>query len=143
VERLTARLEPVTGGAYMNRLDAGLGIAAGTILLASSVLHSLMGWPGLSIALGKIGAPADLITGLRIGWHFAGAAMLAFGFIVLSSFIACLRGRTVSLLPAAVIAAIYVVFGAWALVVSDFEPFFLVFVVPGLLLAVAARGARA
>lgn len=126
----------------MNRLDAALGIAAGTMLVASSALHSLLGWPGLAIALGTIGAPADLVTGLRIGWHFAGAAMLAFGCIVLWSFVGGLRGRPVSLVPSAIIALVYVAFGAWALVVSAFEPFFLVFLVPGLLLAVAARGAR-
>jgi hypothetical protein len=71
---------------------------------------------------------------MGIGWHFAGVAMLTFGAMVVAAFIQVLRGRAVSLAPAMLIATVYLAFGAWALLVSG-DPFFLVFVVPGVLLA--------
>jgi len=40
------------------------------------------------------------------------------------------------------IAAGYLGFGAWALLASDLNPFFLVFIVPGVLLALSAIGPR-
>ena len=117
-----------------------LGIVAGLVLVASSAAHSLLGWPQLRARLVGTNAPADLITGLAIGWHFAGVSMLAFGVIVLWTFVAW-RGRLVSLVPARVIGLLYVAFGAAALAVSGTDPFFLlVFVVPGLMLLAAAWG---
>jgi hypothetical protein len=47
----------------------------------------------------------------------------------------------VSLRPVLVIGLAYTVYGIWAMIASGLEPFFLVFVVPGvLLLAVAGAG---
>ena len=40
-----------------------------------------------------------------------------------------------SLRPVAFIAAAYLLFGVWALGVSGLNPFFLVFVIPGVMLA--------
>jgi hypothetical protein len=115
-----------------------LGFVAGAMLIASSAAHSLLGWTQLRASLAKSEAPADLVTGLSIGWHFAGVAMLAFGCIVLTIFADLLRRRSVSVRPALVIAVVYVAFGIWALIISDNDPFFYVFIVPGFLLAVAA-----
>jgi hypothetical protein len=122
----------------MNRLRAPLGLLAGVLLIVSSAAHSLLGWRQLGIALAATQAPADLVTGLSIGWHFAGLAMFAFGCIALVTFADALRGRPVSFRPAAIIALVYLLFGVWALKVSDVNPFFLVFIVPGLLLAAAS-----
>ena len=122
-----------------NRLRVVLGSVAGVILVGSSAAHSLLGWPQLGAGLASAGAPPDLITGLAIGWHFAGAAMLVFGVIVIRLF-ADLRRRRVPLWPALVIAVVYLAFGAGALAVSDMNPFFLVFIVPGLLLLLASWG---
>ena len=110
-----------------------LGIIAGVVLILSSAAHSLMGWKALGAQLVQAKAPADLIRGLRIGWHFGGACMLTFGIIVLMIFI-----RRLPSLPAFAISVLYVVFGAWALAVSDFNPFFAIFIVPGAMLLVAA-----
>lgn len=46
----------------------------------------------------------------------------------------------VSVKPAIVIGTTYVVYGGWALTVSRFDPFFLVFVVPGLMVLLASVG---
>jgi hypothetical protein len=119
-----------------------LGFMAGVMFLASSAAHSLLGWKAMSGELAKTTAPPDLVRGLAIGWHFAGIAMLAFGCIVLLTFNDLLRGRTVSLRPAVIIAVAYLAFGTYALATTR-EPFFLfTFLLPGLLLLVAAAGRR-
>ena len=122
----------------MNGLRAPIGLIAGVLLVLSSAAHSLLGWKQLGAALAAAGAPADLVTGLSIGWHFAGVAMLVFGCIVIATFLDVRRRRPVSLRPVALIAAAYLLFGVWALGVSDLNPFFLVFVIPGIMLALVS-----
>ena len=68
----------------MSRLRTALVVAAGLVLIASSAAHSLLGWPSLSARLAAPHAPADLIAGLAMGWHFAGLAMLTFGLLALA-----------------------------------------------------------
>ena len=122
----------------MNRARITLGLIAGFIIIASSGAHSLLGWPRLRAALTESHVSSELIGGVAIGWHFGGAAMLTFGCIVVWLFVALLRGQAVSLLPAFLIALMYMAFGIWAFIVSDLNPFFFVFTVPGLLLAAAS-----
>ena len=50
------------------------------------------------------------------------------------------RGRPVSLRPVLVIGLAYTVYGIWVVIASGLDPFFLVFVVPGVLLLAAAVG---
>jgi hypothetical protein len=119
-----------------------LGQIVGVLLMLSSAAHSLLGWPQLEMQLDAAGVAADLQTGLRIGWHFGGAAMLAFGFIVLTVFTDRRRGGKAPLWAPQVISALYVAFGGWALTVSRGDLFFLIFVIPGLLLAVASFARR-
>lgn len=121
----------------MTRVRIVLGLIAGAILVLSSAAHSILGWKSLQARLVAAQAPPDLIQGLAIGWHFAGAAMLAFGLIVISLFARRLRGQAVSPLPALIIAILYVVSGVLSLVITA-NPFFFIFIVPGLMLALAA-----
>ncbi len=114
------------------------GILAGTLLLLSSAAHAFFGWAQLRQALAGASVPEELIQGVGIGWQFGGAAMLGFGVIVVWQFVGHLRGRPTPLLPSRVIAGIYLLFGAGAMALTGFNPFFLVFLIPGLLLAVAA-----
>lgn len=123
----------------MNRLRATLGIVAGVLMLLSAAAHSLLGWPQLRAQLEAAHAPADLIQGLGMGWNWGGAAMVAFGATVLRLFVRGLRGATVDVVPARIITVLYLVFGAGALFITG-DPFFLVFIVPGLLLAAASFG---
>jgi hypothetical protein len=118
----------------MSRARISLGIFLGAILVASSAAHSLLGWSQLSARLAATQAPTDLITGLQIGWHFAGLAMLTFGAIVIWTFSNYLRARPVALRRAQMIALVYLAFGLWALAVSRFDPFFFIFIIPGLTL---------
>ena len=124
----------------MQRGRLGLGLLAGIMLVASSAAHSLLGWPQLRQRLTDAHAPVDLIVALSLGWYFAGLAMLTFGVLVILLFADALKRRPVSLRPALLVGLAYLVFGTWSLTVSSLDPFFLVFLVPGVLLLVAAWG---
>ena len=121
----------------MHRTRSILGIVAGVLMIASAAAHSLLGWPQLRAQLAQSHVPGDLVQGLAVGWHFGGAAMVAFACIVLWVFVRRLRGRPAPLVPPTIIAAAYLAFGAGALAVTG-DPFFLVFIVPGLMLAAAS-----
>lgn len=121
----------------MNRARSILGITAGVLMLASSAAHSLLGWPQLRASLAQTNAPGDLVQGLALGWHFGGAAMLTFACIVLWTFFRRLKGVRTPVVPPAIIAIAYLLFGTGALAVSG-DPFFFVFILPGLLLAAAS-----
>lgn len=129
---------PATAIGRSGRLRDGLGIAAGVMMVLSSAAHSLLGWTALGEQLRATHAPADLVRGLAIGWHFAGAAMLTFGCMVVLLFARRWRGTPQPTAPAGFIAVLYLASGATALVATSFDPFFMVFIIPGLLLAAAA-----
>ncbi len=124
----------------MSRTRAIIGLVGGGMQILSSAAHSLLGGPALLKELAPFHVGADLERGVTVGWHFGGACMLAFGVIAVATFARRLRGQPASLLPVLVIACTYLAFAAWALAISRFDPFFLVFVVPGALLLVAATG---
>ena len=124
----------------MQRGRLVLGLIAGVVILASSAAHSLFGWPQLRRALTEADTPADLIVGLSIGWHFAGLAMLVFGALAVMLFSDALRRRPVSLRPVVLIGIAYLAFATWALTVSNLDPFFLTFLLPGALLLVGSLG---
>jgi hypothetical protein len=127
----------------ISRGQAILGVVAGAIITLSAGAHSFMGWPAIQAQLKATNAPAELITGLRIGWQFGGAAMVAFGLIAIYHFVKSLRGERPSLVPVTIIAFTYIIFGAWAMVSSRFDPFFLIFIIPGALLGLATVRRRA
>jgi hypothetical protein len=125
----------------MKRARLLLGIVAGVALLASSVAHTWLGWKSLAERLARTNAPPDLVAGLHLGWAFGGACMVILGVIAITTFLGRLRGAAPPLLPIAVIAVVYMAFGAWAIAESGGDLFFLgVFVVPGALLGIAANG---
>ena len=126
----------------MNRLRMILGYLGGLLLVASSAVHTLVGWRRLSISLAQTQAPADLVTGLAIGWYFAGVAMFTFGCIVIWELANVGRRGSLALWPVMLIGVVYVAFGVWARLVSDLDFFLLAFVFPGALLIVAAWPTR-
>ncbi len=113
------------------------GLVAGVMLVLSGGAHSLLGWPQLRSPLEATGAPPDLVRGLALGWHFGGVCMLTFGYIAITTFAKAFRGQPVSMATTLLIAIVYLAFGAWALTISG-DPFFMVFILPGLLLAFAS-----
>jgi hypothetical protein len=122
----------------MQTVKTALGILTGVVLILSAGAHTFMGWEALRGELAKTNAPADLVSGLRIGWIWGGVVMLTLGVLTIATFITRLRGGGVSFLAARLTAATYLGFGLWALADSGGDPFFLVFVVPGALLAFAS-----
>lgn len=124
----------------MDRLRIVLGLLGGAIIAASSFLHALMGWPAMADQLARLQASPDLVRGLQVGWLFGSVAMLTFGLVAIAIFASRLRGRPVSLVPVVVIAVTYLAFGLWALVASGMNPFFLIFIVPALMLLLASWG---
>jgi len=125
----------------MKRARLILGVIAGVMLLASSVAHTWLGWKSLAEQLARTNVPSALQSGLHIGWAFGGVCMVILGIIVVATFVGRLRGQAPPLLPIAVIAVVYMAFGAWAIAASGGDLFFLgVFVIPGALLGIAANG---
>jgi hypothetical protein len=120
-----------------------IGIAASLLVLANGVMHTLFGWKAMRAPLDAAGLAPDVITNLSLGWTFGGVAMFGFGAIAIASFLARRANPQASLGPVAIIALAYILFGLGALASSGFNPFFLVFIVPGLLLGIAAWPARA
>lgn len=119
------------------RWKAIVGMVAGVMLLLSGCAHSLLGWPELRSQLSLAQNTVDLTRGLQVAWHFGGMAMLAFGAIVLPLFIGAWKRKDVALQPALVIGVCYLVFGIWAMLKIETNPFYLVFVIPGALLVAA------
>lgn len=125
----------------MTRLRPIIGLVAAVILVLSSVAHSIVGWRAMRAQLAGSRAPANLVTGLGIGWHFAGAAMLALGIILLYVFIGRQQRVQRSRFPAQVIGVLYLAFGMYAYLMTRGDFFLAAFIVPGVLIALASFGA--
>jgi len=126
----------------MSRTRRIVGTVVGVLFVLSALAHSLLGGKAMRTDLVAAQVPADLLQGALVGWHFGGVAMLAFGCIVLLTFVRRRNADGAALLPARIIAATYLAFGGGAFFYTKFEPFFLVFLVPGMLLAFAAFSPR-
>ncbi|HEX4823785.1 MAG TPA: hypothetical protein VFV19_05705 [Candidatus Polarisedimenticolaceae bacterium] len=114
-----------------------VGITASLLVIANGVMHTLVGWKVMRAALDAAGVGSDVVDNLGLGWTFGGVAMFAFGAIAIASFLARKRNPQASLGAVAIIALAYLLFGIGAFVASRFNPFFLVFIVPGALLGLA------
>ena len=119
-----------------------LGAVGSAVILLSCLLHTFLGWPAVRENLVKAATPADLQQGLMVSWQFGGAAMLVMGTIAFREFVRRLRGRGAELAPPLVIGAAYTAFGGWALAISSGEPFYFIFLVPGVLILFGAMAGR-
>jgi len=115
-----------------------LGLIAGAILILSAFAHAILGWKAMSEQLAQTNAPPDLVRGLQVGWVFGGVVMLVLGALCISTFLKRFRGQPVSTFAPALISIAYLGFGAWAMVTTSGDPFFMIFVVPAVLLAIAS-----
>jgi hypothetical protein len=121
----------------MSRLRTVLVVAAGLVLIASSAAHSLLGWPQMLVRLTAEHASLDLISGLAMGWHFGGVAMLTLGLLAL--WLASVAQRSIDVrAPVGLIGVAYIAFGAGAAAALGFDVFQIVFLAPGVLLTAAA-----
>ena len=122
----------------MPRLPRALTLVAAVIVILSSGAHSLLGWPGLRRQLAATNAPAALVDGLAMGWHFGGLMMLVIGFVIIWLVLAARNGATRVWLPLFVIGLAYELFAIGCAVLLGFDPFLFIFLVPGALLSSAA-----
>lgn len=122
----------------MPRLPRALTLVAAAIVILSSGAHSLLGWPGLRSQLAAANAPAALVDGLAMGWHFGGLMMLVIGVVVLWLVKVARDGTTSVSLPLFVIGIAYELFAIGCAVLLGFDPFLFIFLVPGALLSCAA-----
>lgn len=126
----------------MNRLRYLAGLLAAAWLILSSAFHSILGWKQLNANLAAAKVSAELTLGLKAGWQFAGVAMLAFGIIAFAILLKAYRGQNVYAFPIIIIGAAYTAFAAWALLASNWDLFFLMFLVPGVFLLLAVPPKR-
>jgi hypothetical protein len=121
----------------MSRLRTILVVAAGLVLIASSAAHSLLGWPQLRASLTAENVPLDLISGLAMGWHFAGVAMLTLGLLAI--WLASVAQRSVGVrLPVGLIGVAFIGYAAVAAAAFGFDFIEIMFLTPGALLTAAA-----
>jgi hypothetical protein len=126
----------------MSRFRAALGLVAGVMLILSSAAHSLLGWKSVGAQLEAAGVPRDLLVNMQVAWQFGGMTMLVLGLILSVMFARRFSGARVGVFPAATVALAYLLFGSWALLVSR-NPFFFIFIVPGVFLVGAVAGRQA
>lgn len=122
------------------KLRAYLGLAAGMFMLAGAAAHALTGFLPFQVAFEAAGVPFGVITGSYIGWIWGSFAMTAFGLMTIIESSRALREGPYSRPVLWLAGGAYVVFGAWALGISGFNPYFVFFVVVGLLPIPAAIG---
>jgi hypothetical protein len=120
------------------KTKAVLGIIAGVILLLSAGAHSILGWKAMNEQLAATNAPAALVQGLQVGWVFGGVVMLVFGILCINIFLKRLRGQSASTLAPILISVAYLGFSVWAAILTGGDPFFMIFVIPAVLLAIAS-----
>jgi hypothetical protein len=120
------------------KTKAVLGLIAGAILILSAGAHSILGWKAMNEQLAQTNAPPDLVQGLQVGWIFGGVVMVVLGVLCINTFSKRFRGQPASTFAPAMISIAYLAFSAWAAVVTGGDPFFVVFVIPAVLLALAS-----
>jgi len=120
------------------KIKSGLGLLAGGLLILSAGAHTILGWKAMSEQLAHTNAPPDLVMGLRMGWTFGGPVMLVFGILCISTFLKRFRGEAAPTLAPILISIAYIGFAAWAAIATGGDPFFMLFLVPGVLLAIAS-----
>jgi hypothetical protein len=119
----------------MNRILLYFSLAGGVLLTLSALAHST-GWSAqFAGAVTEAGLAPDLVAGLQVGWYFGSFCMAGFGLV--ASFLAWrgIRGQQVDRVSASIIGGTLVIFGLWAMFFRDFNPFFFVFILPGMFIA--------
>jgi hypothetical protein len=119
----------------MNRPARALAVSTGVLLIASSFAHAFLGWPQLAPVLNASSVPTNVIGGLAAGWYFGSVAMFAFGAIALTTSLTRFPQPAHYL---GIIGGSYILFGAVAYVLRDFNTHFLGFVAIGVLAAAGA-----
>lgn len=114
-----------------------LGLLASGLLLLSAGAHAVLGWPAVRKELTAAKLSPDLITGIMVAWQFGGMTMFVLGGLLGEQFLRRWKGLSTSPFPAFLVGGAYVLFGMSAMVWLGFQVFYLVFIVPGIMLLFA------
>jgi hypothetical protein len=123
------------------RLGSGrlvLGLIAAAMLVASGLVHSLLGWTSVRKELGSLPVPPGFTDGLAVPWHFAGMSMVTFGVIAAIALLRARRTAGVPLDAVVLIGLFYTLFGLLGALLIKVDPTFAMFIGPGVMLLVAA-----
>lgn len=124
----------------MSRTRIVLGGVAAAFLALSALAHGLGGWPAQRTALHAIGADPALVHALGAGWLFGSVAMGVFAVLGLRAARLAWRGSPDPPGPMRLVGGAYAAFGLAAIAAQRGNWFFLVFVIPGLVLVWSAGG---
>lgn len=113
-------------------------LGAGIAMTLGGLGHSLEGIEPVRAALEKQGVAGPIGQLIVAVWHFGGASMIAFGLLVLVQWRAFRIGRNPGRFAQYLVAALYLVYGAWAVAFTG-SPFFWTFFGLGLIVLVSCQ----
>lgn len=119
-----------------------IGLIGSALLLVSGVAHLVLGWPAVRAELTATHVPADVTDVIMLGWQFGGLAMIVLSGLMGNHFLRRWNDAARSRFSPVLVGTAYVLFGSWAIGWVGFQPFYLIFIIPGLLLVFAALGDR-
>jgi len=125
---------------YSRRLSLSFGLIGAAAMLLSAPAHSVLGWRDQQEKVLRLGSSPELILSLKVGWQLGGMALAIFSIVAAYSLLKSYKNGRSFLLPALVIGFGYASYGFWGLRISDFDLSFLIFIIPGLLVALGGLG---
>jgi hypothetical protein len=123
------------------RILTGIYWITGWLIGLGAFGHGFTGVKPVRVALAAVPLPADVRGVIWIVWYFVSGCMLVFRGLIIGAWFAARRGRTQALVVPLVIARFYIATGV-ASYAYQHNPFWLVFLVLGMLLLVPTLGLR-
>jgi hypothetical protein len=124
----------------MTRLLATVAywLTAITITLGA-IGHGFLGVKPVRDALATVTLPADIMRVLWIVWYWVSGTMVVFGVLLFWAWPALKAGSSSRSAPPIIIGVLYVIAGAVCYTYTGRDPFWLLFLVQGILLLVTTR----
>lgn len=113
-------------------------VLAAAAILGTAALHGIVNVPHLREDMVEIGVRPSLLGAITPVLYFSVVAMIAFGGLVLSGTVQCIRGGSLQRAPLWIVAITYMVFGLAAFVQVGRSPHYLGYAAMGLLVAIGA-----
>lgn len=113
-------------------------LITGILIALGALGHSFSGIDQVTIEFGKMGVSDEISKLVIVVWHFAGAAMVAFGMAVIWVWNRVRKGEKKALFISMLIGLLYLIYGISAVWYFNGEPFFFVFIIFGILLLVSS-----
>lgn len=123
----------------MSALKLTAGLVAALLMILSGLAHSTIGWREVNRTLRGTNIPLAVRDGLAVPWHFTGLSMAAFGLIVaVVLWRARSGGSGVSTAVLLIVGGVWLLVGAVGMLTIKVDATFLLFLVPGFLVLIAA-----